>query len=254
MNVAIPVILLFLALATVLSAVGLVARDVVFRRGRAHAGTSRQISRLRPIAARRHDGTDVGLMARIGLSFGRLIADTGLEIPAVSGLLLMILFGTLFGGAMLVGFANPLAGWAGLAFGAAMVLLWFMYIRARRLHMLQEQLPDALELLVRAVRAGESMDQAIALTGEEVSRPLGLELKRFAKHLEMGLSVSAAATALTRRVPLMDARILATTLIVQRHAAAILPKRWSDWRTSSVIASGCPAPRRAVSLSGFAFV
>ncbi len=77
---------------------------------------------------------------------------------------------------------------------------------------------------MRSVRAGESMDQAIALVGDEVPHPLGVEMKRFAKHLELGLSVSAAAKAMTDRVPLADARILATTLIVQRTAGGNLAK------------------------------
>ena len=224
MSLAIPVIVLFLALTTVLSAVALVARDVVFRRGSADASPSGRIGRLRPIPAPADGRKDMALPARMGLSFSRLVAETGLDISTITGLLLVILIGVLFGGAMLVGFVDPLAGWAGLAVGMALALLTFIFIRARRLRMLQEQLPVALELLVRAVRAGESIDQAIALAGEEVPHPLGLELRRFSKHLEMGLSVSAAATAMTQRVPLMDARILATTLIVQRGSGGNLAK------------------------------
>lgn len=222
MNLAIPIIVLFLASAMVFTAVTLLARDVVFGR-RGDTGSAKRIGRLRSVA-QQNARAGAALPARMGLSFGRLVAETGLEISSVAGFMLMVLVGMLFGGAMLVGFADPLAGWAGLAFGTALVLFSFITIRARRLRMLEEQLPEALELLVRAVRAGESIDQAVALTGEEVSQPLGLELKRFAKHLEMGLSVSAAATAMTHRVPLMDAQILATTLIVQRSSGGNLAK------------------------------
>jgi tight adherence protein B len=80
-----------------------------------------------------------------------------------------------------------------------------------------------MELLARAVRAGETLDQAIALVGETTEEPLKSEFVRCSKHLDMGLSLDAAIRSLTRRAPLPETRIFAATLMVQRRAGGSLP-------------------------------
>jgi tight adherence protein B len=80
-----------------------------------------------------------------------------------------------------------------------------------------------MEILARAVRAGETLDQAIALVGATVEEPLRSEFIRCSKHLDMGLSMDASIRSLTRRAPLPETRILAATLMVQRRAGGSLP-------------------------------
>ena len=63
----------------------------------------------------------------------------------------------------------------------------------------------------------------MTLVGETTPQPLGLEFRRCAAQLEMGLSVDAAVRALSRRVPVPEMRILASTFIVQRRAGGNLP-------------------------------
>jgi tight adherence protein B len=74
----------------------------------------------------------------------------------------------------------------------------------------------------RATRAGESLEQSIALVGQRAGEPLGLEFRRCSRHLQMGLSVSATMRALVHRLPLMDIRIMATTLSVHRQTGGNL--------------------------------
>jgi tight adherence protein B len=80
-----------------------------------------------------------------------------------------------------------------------------------------------MELLARAVRAGESLDQAIQLVGSTVKKPLGPEFKRLAHQLEMGLSIDTAMRAISRRAPVAEIRILASALMVQRQTGGSLP-------------------------------
>ena len=85
-----------------------------------------------------------------------------------------------------------------------------------------DQFPDTVDLMARAVRAGESLDQAITLIGEQGPEPLAKEFRRCAKQLEMGLSIPAAMRALVFRVRLLEIKILATMLAVHRQTGGNL--------------------------------
>ena len=97
------------------------------------------------------------------------------------------------------------------------------YLRIRRQRVIREQLPDVMELMARAVRAGESLDQAIALAGNSGFQPVAAEFRYCASQMKMGLSLEAAIRGLVGRVPLAETRILAMTLIVQRRRGGSLP-------------------------------
>jgi tight adherence protein B len=84
------------------------------------------------------------------------------------------------------------------------------------------QFPDAMDLLARAVHAGESLDQALTLAGDAGTEPLATEFRRSAGQLEMGLSLDAAMRTFTRRVPLMESRIFAAAALVQRQSGGNL--------------------------------
>jgi tight adherence protein B len=75
----------------------------------------------------------------------------------------------------------------------------------------------------RAVRAGETLDQAIDGAGRDTVEPLGVEWRRASRQLELGLSVPAAMRSMTKRAPLMELRILGTALNVQRRTGGNLP-------------------------------
>jgi tight adherence protein B len=94
--------------------------------------------------------------------------------------------------------------------------------------LLQDQLAPALEILARSVRAGQALDQAIGHLGRNSPEPLATEFRFCARQLEMGLGMPAAMRSLVGRLQMYDVRILATTLIVHRHAggniAAVLDR------------------------------
>ncbi len=98
-----------------------------------------------------------------------------------------------------------------------------MSLPARRRRIMREQLPDIIDHMARAVRAGQTVDQALHLVGEASPQPLGVEFRRCSGQLNMGLSVDVAMQALSRRVPIPEMRILASTFIVQRRAGGSLP-------------------------------
>ena len=207
----------FVAIASILFVVFLVLRDI-FSKGE-DEGASRRIEPL-AVPSELPARSAVG---RFDRWFDRLVLESGYGFTSTAAFLAALSGGLLLGGWMFLWRDSLLMAGIGLLVGMVVVIAIFAWMRARRLRRMQEELPDTIELLARAVRAGETLDQAIALVGQTVAAPLGPEFRRCARHLEMGLAMEAALRSLARRVPLYESRILAATLSVQRRTGGSLP-------------------------------
>jgi tight adherence protein B len=163
-----------------------------------------------------------GPLARFEGWFYRLIGETGIGFAPDAAMLMAVACGLVVCGVLLLWRDDFLAAAVGLVAGILMVIMYFVYRRGRRRAEIQDQLPDVMDLLSRAVRAGESLDQAMTLVGSSTSQPLGPEFQRCARQLEMGLSVNAAMRSLVRRMPLPEIRIMASTLVMQRRTGGSL--------------------------------
>jgi tight adherence protein B len=219
MQPALLSLVVFAAISLLLGAVLLVVRDLRASR--------------RPVAdpARGPKGAELASIAlpsaadedRVGAQFTRLVTETGWDITPDAALLLAIAMGLALGGGLFLWRDDALAAAAGAILGFLAAGGWLFYLRSRRLRAIREQLPDVLDLMARSVRAGQSVDQAIALAGDSDFQPVAAEFRRCAKQLDAGLSLDAAIRALVRRVPLAEMRVLAVTLIVQRQTGGSLP-------------------------------
>jgi tight adherence protein B len=154
---------------------------------------------------------------------GQLVAETRSDFTVDTALLLALMIGLMFGGAMFLWRDDLLAGAAGVLFGVVAVGGFLCFLRFRRFRAIREQLPDVMDLMARAVRAGESLDQAITLAGESNTRPVAAEFQYCASQMKMGLSLESAIRGMVGRAPLTETRILAMTLIVQRRRGGHLP-------------------------------
>ena len=101
-------------------------------------------------------------------------------------------------------------------------LMWLMLRRRRRLRKFAKQLPDALELIARALRAGHSLASGFHLVSEEMTAPIGLEFQRVFEENNLGIPFDDALNALTDRVPNLDLRFFVTALILQRQTGGDL--------------------------------
>jgi tight adherence protein B len=164
-----------------------------------------------------------GFGTRMENWFIRLLHECGAPFSREVAFMTEIAGGLLVGGIVFVWFENIVLAAVGFFIGMGFVIGMYVMARNRRQRIMREQLPDAIEHLARAVRAGQTIDQALTIVGETTPQPLGLEIRRCAAQLEMGLSVDAAVRALSRRVPVPEMRILASTFIVQRRAGGNLP-------------------------------
>jgi len=106
----------------------------------------------------------------------------------------------------------PIAG----AMLAVLPIMWLMFLRKRRLAKFGRQLPEALELLGRSLRAGHSLANGFGLVGSEMHDPLAKEFRRVFEEQNFGIPLEEALEDLSDRVPNMDLRFFATAIILQR--------------------------------------
>lgn len=100
--------------------------------------------------------------------------------------------------------------------------LWMERSRVRRARKIEEQLPHALDMVVNAMRAGFSLPAAIKFVGEEMPAPIGAEFFRFSEEQRLGVDMRTALLALEDRIGTLDAKLLVTTMLVQRETGGPL--------------------------------
>ena len=216
----IPFVLLtvFFAVAAFSVAVGLVVRDL-FVASATGGRTAISVRRPKTVVDHLPAATSLG---RFDQWFDRMIVESGFGFSPVTALLLVVLTGLIGAGLTFVMTSNPLPTVGAAAFVMILTLAWFQIRRSRRITEIQQQLPDVVDLLARAVHAGENLEQAIELVGQEVADPLAAEFRWCSQQLSLGRTVSATMHSLVGRVRLIDMRLLATVLAVHRKTGGNL--------------------------------
>jgi len=157
-----------------------------------------------------------------GSRLARLIELSGVKTTP-GGVVMMSLMA-----ALIVGFtarifvANPLvAPLAGLA-ASTTPFLWLMYRKSKRLKRFEEQFPEALDLLSRAIRAGHAFQTAMGMVADELPDPVGPEFKKTFDQQNFGLPLREALNELSQRLGLLDVRFFVTAVLIQRDTGGNL--------------------------------
>ena len=108
------------------------------------------------------------------------------------------------------------------AISALLPLLYVQRRRARRLVKLQQQLPDALDLLGRALRAGHAFGSGLQMIGDEMTDPIAGEFRFVHDEVNFGVSLEQALTNLSVRVPITDLRYFVVAVLIQRDSGGNL--------------------------------
>ncbi len=106
-----------------------------------------------------------------------------------------------------------------LAFGLAPVF-YIRRVRARRLRKFEEQLPDAIDLFTRTMRAGHNIHSGLETIATETGDPVRMEFKKLVEELALGSQVEPALHGLGKRVPIVDLKFFIISLILQRQTGA----------------------------------
>ena len=107
-------------------------------------------------------------------------------------------------------------------FMAFVPLLWILWRRKRRLKAFGVQLPDALDMLARALRSGQSLGAGMGMVASELGPPLGKEFGRVFEEQNLGIPWEDSLDAMTERIPNLDLKFFATALILQRQTGGDL--------------------------------
>jgi tight adherence protein B len=100
--------------------------------------------------------------------------------------------------------------------------IWLYLKRAKRLKKFQAQLPDALELVARALRSGQSLAQAMHVVSDEMPEPIAAEFGRVFEEQNLGIPIEESMKAMCDRVPNMDLRFFVTSVGIQRQTGGDL--------------------------------
>jgi tight adherence protein B len=173
--------------------------------------------------------SDVGvfdrLLARSGQAVSplqRLIQQSGLKIT-VGTLLLGSLCSAAVGFFLFFRLLNlPLiALFMACVFGG-LPFLYVRHVRNKRMLTFEEQFPEAIDLLARALRAGHALTTGLNMVAEELPQPICAEFKLLYDQQNYGLPLPQALKNFAERIPTMDARFFVTAVLTQRDAGGNL--------------------------------
>jgi tight adherence protein B len=139
----------------------------------------------------------------------------------------------------------------GLGAAAVIGILPILYVRRRasqRLAQFEEQFPDAIDFMARALRAGHALITTLQMTGDEIPDPVGGEFRVLFEQQNFGMSLTDALRAFGERMPVLDARFFVTAVLTQRETggnlsevldnlAAVIRERFKVKRQVQVISA-----------------
>jgi len=96
------------------------------------------------------------------------------------------------------------------------------YKRKKRFDAFLEQLPDALDLVARALSAGHAFSESLHMVSTEMPEPIATEFRKAYEEQNLGLSVKLALENLTQRMPLLDLKLCVTAVLIQRETGGNL--------------------------------
>ena len=147
----------------------------------------------------------------------QLLERSGLKLSVGALVLLCVFCGVVV--AALTRFLTPYS-LPSLVLGVMAASAPYLFVRraaTKRLIVFEEQFPEAIDLIARALRAGHALPTALQMVGEEIPDPVGGEFKQLFEQQNYGLSLTDALKNFGERVPMLDARFFVTAVQTQRE-------------------------------------
>jgi tight adherence protein B len=149
-----------------------------------------------------------------------LQADSPISVNAFFGLSVgCALFGVV--GAVLAHSPTPLYPVVALIFGF-MPLGWLLWRRRSRFKRFAKQLPDALELVGRALRSGHSLASGMHVVVSEMPPPISIEFSNVYESQNLGIPIEQAMKDMLTRMPNLDLKFFVTSVVIQRQTGGDL--------------------------------
>lgn len=146
-------------------------------------------------------------------------ADVNIRPSALFGVALAL---TVVGGMVSWLMVNPYVAPVGGLIGFSLPFLWLFKARSDRMKKFAAQLPDAMELIARALRAGHSLAAGLHVVAEEMPAPISKEFGRVYEEQNLGIPLEDALKSMCDRVPNLDLRFFVTAVAIQRQTGGDL--------------------------------
>jgi tight adherence protein B len=157
-----------------------------------------------------------------GSALTRWIEQSGVK-ASLTGILLIALFNAIVV-ALIIGLISR-ASWGlplGAGLGFAMPFMFLRMKRRRRLLLFEEQFPEALDLISRALKAGHAFATGMKMVADEMPEPVGPEFRKSFDEQNFGLPLKDSLDNLSQRIPSLDVRFFATAVLIQRETGGNL--------------------------------
>jgi tight adherence protein B len=150
----------------------------------------------------------------------QLLQQADIRHPIGLFILLSVLLAS--GGGLIASFVTPVLILPTIAL-LGLVPFVYIYVKKRkRMRKFERQLPDTMDLIARALKAGHALSGGLQLVGEEFGDPIGTEFERTVNEINFGVAVPEALKALARRVDCNDLKFFVMSIIIQRETGGNL--------------------------------
>jgi tight adherence protein B len=163
----------------------------------------------------------IGTMG-FGSSLSKLIEQSGVRTSPSTIIVMSIILASIGAFATAAFVRLPFAPVGGAAVGLIAPTFFLRYKKNRRMRQFEEQFPEALDLLSRAIRAGHAFQTAMGMVADELGDPVGPEFKKSFDQQNFGLPIRDALNQLAERMPLLDVRFFVTAVLIQRDTGGNL--------------------------------
>jgi len=162
------------------------------------------------------------LRVQTALHLKRLLDQADLHITPSRLIMFSVMAGILAALAVsILTISLPLIVLGGVV-AASLPFLHVWWKRKKRFDSFLELLPDALELISRALGAGHAFSEALLMVSQEMPEPIAGEFRKTYEEQNLGLSLKLALENLTERIPLLDLRMCVTAVLIQRETGGNL--------------------------------
>jgi tight adherence protein B len=159
---------------------------------------------------------------QVATRFKRVLDQADIEMTVTRLIMFSLMAGMLSGLAVSMITISLLPIIACGILGAIIPFIHVFWKRKKRFDKFLEHLPDALELMSRALAAGHAFSEALHMVSIEMPEPISKEFRKTYEEQNFGLSLKLALENLTQRMPLLDLRLCVTAVMIQRETGGNL--------------------------------
>jgi tight adherence protein B len=191
-----------------------------------------RLSRVAPVGStqvlkpeiERGDGAIEQLLGKTGLPdrLASLVAEAGYKAATTDVTLIVVACAAVGGAGAWLRTGGFFWGVLTGVVSGSIPIVYLVYKRSRRMERFQSQFPDALDMITRAIRAGNALSGAIRLVGQELPDPVGEEFRQIDEEIRLGVDPGDALFRLQSRVTTEDVRFFCTAIRIQRGSGGNL--------------------------------